>query len=547
MAEEKKESVNESNEELLVTIRNELINGNFDEAIRLEGEHLISSHIMTSIANSVFDGFIRDKKFALAVSIGRKFSLSPEKIKDAVLMEFHKLMGQEKYEEAIEWGLETKLPDYEITRAAVKWMEVAIMEVDVKKALELRSDYSITQDQIGNIWQKGYDKAVEEEKYFDAALLSREFGASERKTLLTASKALKNSISKKAFSEIISVEKEFRFFHDSSFSLLGDDEAKSVVEAFLEFLDICLKNNDGKILVEVIDGIRILYSYYTNHHLKGLVDVILKKSVDIHGNLMKNNEYSEAQTIKEQLELYEEMVPMELKRQVLAQAVEFHNRILKKGDFETAKDVKDKYQIMGIYSSPKLIDSIQKAAIEYLSDCIKKGRLKRANFIIEDYNIPASDVKEIANEEMKYLLESEKYDVAFDALVKFEISTDDSELKGIAVKSFERSVKNGYYEIAAELGYTFGIRNPNVKKAAKIVWERLMDAQDYAKARIIKKKHKLTRKDTLEIAQKAYDMNMVKNNVDVAKKIRDDYGIGLGFFEWLIELIKSILRFFFKP
>ena len=546
MAEKEIGSVEDSKGGFLVTVRNELISGNFDEAKRLEREYLIPPNIISSIANSVYDGFIKEKKFKLAVYLAKKYELSSEKVSDAILMEFRNLIGQGKCEDAVEWGIKNGLPDFEIRKAAVKGIEIAIMDGDAKKAVKLKNDYSITEDQIGDMWQKGYDKAFGERRYLDAALFSKEFGSSERKTILTASKALKNAIHNKTFSDIIIVEREFRFFNDPSFDLLGDDEAKSVVESFLNFIDLCLKNNDGETLVKVVDSVRILYGYYTNHHLKGLVHMVLKKSIETHGNLMKENKYDEARTIKDQLGLFEEQVPMEIKTELLGQALEFHNRLLKEDDLETAKKVKDEYQLMGVYSSAELIDSVQKAAIECLSNCIRNGMLKKANFIIEDYNIPTPDIKEIASEDLKYLLESEKYDFVFNTLLKFKISTDDEELKEIAEKSFEKCMGKGYYEIAADMGYVFEIKNPNVKKAAKTVWERLMDAEDYGKARIIKKKHRLTKKDTQEIAQKAYDVNIEKRKIDVAKKIRDEYGIDVGFIKWLIELIKSILRLLFK-
>jgi len=532
--------------ELVVAIKNELISGNFDEAKRIEGEHRIPPHIISSIANSVYDGLIKGKKFRLALSLAKKYELSSEKVSNAILMEFNSLVGQEKCEDAIEWGLGNGLPDYEISKAAVKGVEIAIMNGNVEKALKLKNDYFITDGQTGNIWQKGYDKAFRERRYLDAAFLNREFGSSERKTILTASKALKNAIRNKAFSDIIIIEREFCFFNDLSFNILGDDEAKSVVESFIDFMDLCLKRNDGEILVDVVDGARILYGQYTNYHLKGLVNIILKKSVAIHGNLMKENKYDEARTTRNRLGLLEDMVPVEIRTEILGQALEFHNKLLKEGNLETAKKVKDEYQLISIYSPAKLIDSVQKAATECLSDCIRKGKIKNADFIINEYNIPATDIKDRASEELKYLLTSEKYDLALNALLRFKINTDNEELREIAENCFEKSMEKGYYEIAADLGYVFEIKSPNVKRAAQTVWERLMDAEDYGKARIIRKKHKLTRKDTREIAQKAYNVNIEKNKVDVAKKIIDEYGIDVGFVKWIIELIKSILRFFFK-
>ncbi|MCK4966479.1 hypothetical protein KAS50_05575, partial [bacterium] len=134
----------------------------------------------------------------------------------------------------------------------------------------------------------------------------------------------------------------------------------------------------------------------------------------------------------------------------------------------------------------------------------------------------------------------------FETLLKFKISNQDEELREIAAKAFEKCMDKGYYEIAADMGHVFELKNPNVKKAANLVWERLMENEDFKKAKQVKKKHRLTRKDTQEIAKRAYDANMEKNKVDVARGIRDDYGFSVGFFEWIIEFIKSILRAIFK-
>ncbi len=546
MAEKEVGKIEESMGEYLITVRNELLNGNFDEAKRIEREHLIPPHIIGSISNSVFDGMLRDKKYKFAITLAKKYDLPIEKLDDVVLLEFRSLIAQAKYKEAIEWGMKNKLPEFEISRAAVKGIEVAILEGDVQKAVKWKGDYNINHEQIGTIWQKGYDNAFAEEKFFDAALLCREFGSSERKTLLTAAKALKNSIRKGIFRELPDIETEFHFFNDYSFGLIGDDEAKLVIEVFIEFLDVCVKKADGKTLVSSIDGTRILYSEYTSHFLKGLVHMILKKSIELHGILMKKNKYSEAKNIKEQLGLFEDRVPDDMKRAVLDQATEYHNWLLKESEFETAKDVKDAYMLMGIYSPAELIDSMQKTAVECISNCIRKGEFKRVQYIIDEYNIPALEVGERASEDLKYLLASEMYEVAFDTLLKFKVNTEDEELKEIAAKSFEKCMEKGYFEIAADIGHVFEIKNPDLRKAAKIVWERLMENEDYAKARIVKKKHKLTRKDTQAAAKKAYEINLEKNKIDVAQKIRMEYNVNVGIITWIIELIKSILRIFFK-
>jgi hypothetical protein len=73
-----------------------------------------------------------------------------------------------------------------------------------------------------------------------------------------------------------------------------------------------------------------------------------------------------------------------------------------------------------------------------------------------------------------------------------------------------------------------------------------MESEDYVKAKMIKRKHKLTRKDTQDYAQKSYDLNMEKNKTDIAKNIRDEYGLSVGIIKWIIEFIKSLLKIFFK-
>ncbi len=546
MAVQEVSSVEESKGEFLIKVRNELTDGNFDEAKRLEREQLIPPHIITSIANSVFEGLIKSKQYKLAITLGKKYSFTPERIEEVILLEFRNIISQGKIEDAIEWGLRYHLPGYEISRAAIRGIENAVMDGDVKKAVKLKGEYSITEEQIGTFWQKGYDKAFKNEKYFDAALLSREFGSSERKTLLTASKALKNFIKIGQFINIIDIENEFHFFNDIAFGLLGDDEAKAAVEAFLDFLSVCVKNNDGNTLVKVVGSTRVLYGEYVNHHLKGLVHMSLKRSIEIHGNLMKKDKYKDAHKIMSELSLFEERVPIALKRQVLDQALEFHNRVLTDADYEAAKKVKDEYQLIGIYSPAELIDSVQKTAVKCISSFIRKGEFNKANFIIEEYNIPASEVSERSSEDLKYLLSSEMFDVAFNALLKFKINSDDEELKEIAAKAFVKCMEKGYYEIAADLGYVFEIKNPDVRKAAKIVWDRLMDNEDYSKARVMKKKHRLSRKDTQNLAKQAYDLNIEKNKIDAAQKIRADYGVNIGILAWIIEVIKSIFKMFFK-
>ena len=39
---------------------------------------------------------------------------------------------------------------------------------------------------------------------------------------------------------------------------------------------------------------------------------------------------------------------------------------------------------------------------------------------------------------------------------------------------------------------------------------------------------------------------MERNKVDIAKNIRDEYGLTVGIIKWIIEFIKSLLKIFFK-
>ncbi len=535
-------TVEKAKGDVLISLRARLHDGKLDEAKQLEREELVPGHIVTTIANSVFDTLMMEREFLRALELARKYELTVDKIGEAILQQFRYLESKNEFERALEWGQKNGIANFEITRAIIKWIEHNILQGIVEKAVEIKTKFNISHEQIGSLWQQGYDRAFEEGRFFDAALLSREFGSSERKTMLTAAKAFKKAIMENDKQRIIDIDREFRFFNEDRFTLLGEEESKTVVDSFQSYLRSKFRKGDSKEGLEIIEGVHILYGDHANHFLKGLTSFIYKETADAHGILLEMDKYDDAKKVFDDIDFTQEKIPTDLKRKVTQQAVEYHNRILQKGNIDQAKRVKDEYQLLGMYSPAETINSIQDAAGDFLSECIRRGEFKKAAFIMEEYNIPQPEVLELVTKDVKTLLEEEKFTVVFDILMKYKVNTNDEEIRDAALKGFEKCMEKGYYEIAADLGHIFELNIPRVKEAAKIVWERFMEAEDYQKARVVKRKHKLPRKDTHKIARQHYSANMERNKSDIAKKIREDYSIDVGFVAWLMEVIRTILR-----
>lgn len=542
MAGQTQSTVEKATGDVLVAIRTKMIEGNLDDAKRIERESLVPPNIILTIANSVFDSLTLEREFLRSIELARKYELPHNRINEAILQQYRSLQAQNEFDKALDWAFKNGIPEHEINRAAIKWIEYLILQGNLANAVKIKTQFHISHEQIGNMWQQGYDKAFEQGRFFDAALLSREFGSSERKTILTAGKAFKKAIIEDDKETIIAIDHEFRFFNEELFPLLGDEESKSVIEAFQNYLRANFQKGESKKILEIIEGVRVLYFTYINHHLKGLVSFIYKEGTVAHGILLDMDRYDDAKQLRDDLALFEEKVPADLRRKLIEQTMQYHNKILQSGNMETAKKIKDDYQLLGLYTPAEILNQIQDMAGNYFAECVKKGEFKKATFILEEYNLQQEEVLEMITDSLKSLLEEEKFTIAFDVLLKYKIKTNDEEIRETVLKSFDKCMDRGYYEIAADLGYVFELNIPRIKEAARIVWERLMEAEDYQKARAVKRKHKLTRKDTQKIAEQAYYGNIERNKTDIARKLRDDYNINIGFTAWLVELIKTILR-----
>ena len=242
----------------VAAIRKELLESNIDGAKVIEREQMDPPQAVVSIVNTVFDSVISEHKYLNAIELARNYDLPIDKINDTIYMEFGHIVTTGDIEKAIDWALVNNLPDYEITRAAIRGIESAILNKNVTLALEIKHKYSITEEQIGNIWQKGYDKAVKDEKYFEAALLSREFGMSARKTAITASRAFRKAMEHKDYEKMVRVEDGFRIFNDSGFTHIGVEDGRSLIRATEDFIRQQIRSADFEQVVELIHGLGVL-------------------------------------------------------------------------------------------------------------------------------------------------------------------------------------------------------------------------------------------------------------------------------------------------
>jgi limonene-1,2-epoxide hydrolase len=525
--------------------RKALTEANFDGAKVIEREYMLPPQAVGSIVNATFDNFISVQRFVDAIALGKRYELPKDKISDAIYMEFRRIIVSGDIDKAIEWALLNNLPDYEITRAAIKGIEAAILGKNIELAVEIKKKYAITEDQVGSVWQKGYDEATQDGKFFEAALLSREFGMSERKTLITAVRAFKAALQQNDFDKMVLVEEEFRVFNDAGFSVLGDEESRTLIKMTEAFIKEKLRTDSFKKAVSLIQGLTVLFKAITNHTLKDLIVFIYNQGIEVNQLFLQNNRYDDAIWFVRELSLLEDNTPDKTLREIYNQGVAYHNKLLKNGNISAAIKVKKDYDLLGDHGNADSIDLIQNTCVSFLSELIEKGDTKAGNQLIKEYNIQPGEIAHIAKEAVISSLNENKYDMAIDIVTKFNVVIDDFDIKTAGRNAFDTSKRNGYYETAANIGYIFEIDSPEVREAARIVWEDLIRRQEYRKAAVIKKKHKLAKKQTENLAKEEYNRLMQENELDAAKKLREEYQINISFFAWFLELIKKILLIIF--
>lgn len=71
-----------------------------------------------------------------------------------------------------------------------------------------------------------------------------------------------------------------------------------------------------------------------------------------------------------------------------------------------------------------------------------------------------------------------------------------------------------------------------------------MRRKEYKKAKVLRKKHKLTKKHTDSVARDEYNTLINQGNIDVAQRIREEYRFNVGILIWIIEFIKNCSRCF---
>jgi len=544
--EDKKSETKIDESQAIVRFREMLNSGDFEEARRIERELLLPPHIVKPVVNTVFDLLINDKRYREAIDLGKRYDLPMDRVGDTVYMEFRELIAKSKFEEAIDWGLKNNLSGTDITNAALRWVEYSIKAGDIKTAIYVKEKYSVSKEQVGNIWMNGYNEAFDKMDYFNAALLSREFGMSERKTILTAVKGFKEDLKKGNIDDLEIYEKEFNIFNDVAFGIMGDEEGRALIQVYENFLEKLLSERNIEKILEVVEATKILYKVITHSHLKGLLRFIFNNTSELHGRLLDDDKYEEALNLKKGLSFYEDNVSDEIKKRVYEQAKKYHNKQLQNKKLEMAIKVRKDYNLYGDLSTVESMEAMQREVLIYINQALISGNIEGSVKAAKEYEIPDNEIQTCVKDSLMNLMETYKYEIAMNVLRKFKVDKNDEELFQKANEAFKNAVDQGYHEIAAEFGYRFKLKNPKVKLEAKIVWENCMETENFKKAKEIKLKHNLSKRETNEIAKKHYYKFIESDNLKMAKQIRDDYNVSLGIFAWIIELFKQLFSMFFK-
>ena len=294
-------------------------------------------------------------------------------------------------------------------------------------------------------------------------------------------------------------------------------------------------------MVHLIHGLGVLFKEIENHILRDFVVFVYNQSREVHDFLLQENRHDDAVWFKNELNLLESNTPNKTLREIFNQAVKYHNNYLKNGNISLAMKMKKDCDLLGTLSDADSIDTIQNVVISVLTEFIEKGETKAGNSIIKEYSIPQEDIEKVVIEAVTNSLSTGAYDRAIDIVTKFKVEVDNFDIKSASKSAFDQCRQSGYQETAANIGYIFDIDSPDVKDAARLVWEDFMRRKEFRKAAVLKKKHKLSQRYTDTIVKEEYDSLVELGKIEEAQKLREEYRVNVGFFSWLIEFFKKLL------
>ena len=524
---------------IIQEIKSEIANENFEKVTNLRTESGLDALEIDSIANTVFAELVVKQSYTKALAVGKQYKFPNEKIQTAVTKQFTFLYGKGEFKEAIDWGNEYNLSSNEILKAQVKLFEKALKKNEISQAIEIKEKYDINFEAINAFVHQIFSNLYQKNDFYSAALIAQYFKFPMQRLALAVSKGFRAANSAGDLQKVLEFEKKFELLSDPMFEQLQIPEQERIIEAFqTKIIEPNRENPD--VIIKVLESTGFLKRRYFNKLLSDLMKITLNYLNNVHKQYLLDDQLDKAVKLVKQFELYDEGMAAEIREQIIYAALDYHNKLLtEEKNYARALRVKTEYTELFKSSHFEDPQTGQKAALDYFAQALKQGDIDLAIKASGSYHFSDSQVNQAASGALINAIKKANFEEAFTIMKEFKIDPSGTEILNAAEAQFNSALKGNQSELAAEIGFHFGLDKHTTQDMAFQTWQNHLKSGRYQEALEYKKRHKLPKKWLEPVIQDVYKFNRQTGDSKQALQLRKEYKIKVGVIDLITEFLQK--------
>ncbi len=527
--------------ELKQSLLEQMVGGNFSEAEMLEKDHSVSAIEVIGIAEKAFLELMKTKKYNLAYKLGENYGLPSELRIEAVNSQFRLYIANKEFDKAVEWGRKYKIPESEIINAGVKAFNEALDSRDVVKAIEFKNNFKIPFDLIASQARRWFNIYFENQSYPKALILGTEFDISRKRTLTAGLRAYFVLLGENKINEFARLEENYSIISDRDLSQVDKFEFKNFSKVFIENVvkDLISREKVDQ-LATLIETLKLIENRDFSAYIGSLMKETIAEVAFLHNNILTSGNYNSAFRIVENFRLLSNIVPADIKVRIIETAEKLHHNFMQQDNLLAARTVKDNYKLFNENIITNSIETVTNVSSEFLKNSILRGKIDEVKTVIEEYQLKGEKLNEIVSTSLIKQLKSRKFLEAFEIVEELNVRVSSADIKAEAKASFNEAYENGQMELSTNIALHFKLREKRVVNAAFIIWQKQMESGKYEDAVDLRKKMRIPKTKTQEVAKDAYNMLISQGRSVQAVQLRKDYSLNLSIWEIVVELMKKV-------
>jgi len=518
-----------------------LMTGAIQEAAKFYSDENLLNTDLKPIVKKAFNAHNQKGNWRHAIRIAEEFEFIDEDLKHLKIEEYLRLTKTGEFEEAARWAQEHKLSDMEISQAAKLSYKSYIQKGEVDEAFRVLDEFNLDPKELLNETIVEFNTAYENKEYYKAAVIGDKFNFSRVRTLTAAVQACVSAINNEDYSQFVRIIFEFLLFREKSVNLLHEKEAKEFFCFVIEnFVEPAFSKGNLKILQEFAEKSDILVRSFEHEAIIDFVKEFSKTAVTHHNKALNSDDLKTSRFILDTFRLFEAPLPTEIRASLIEASEKYHNSLLKAGELDKAIEFKNHY---GLFEKHILRESMEKGwkeAALYVIKILEKGDLRSARKALDEYKVPEYLRNDAVYQAISNLMNEQKYEVVFAIQKEFKLDRSKRKVSEGLLNMFHELMNRREYIIAAEFGELFHLNKTFIEDAAFKAWQKEFRNKNYDSAEKLKKKYKISRRNTLPLATQTYWSFMENKDFSMAVHIRKSYGVRLSFGQIFMEFLRRI-------